>query len=172
MLATFKELVANQFEAAFCTLNLCIDGCPEDAWNARVGNHAFCQVAFHVLFYADFYLGCDEASFRGQAFHRDNPRLFGDYEEFQDRAPRSLPERMSIEGYLGHCREKASAVIVAETAETLAAPSGFARRAFSRAELHVYNIRHIQHHAAQLSLRLRIDAGVDVPWVGSGWRDA
>jgi hypothetical protein len=42
----------------------------------------------------------------------------------------------------------------------------------SRAELYVYNLRHIQHHAAQLSLRLRLDHGVNIAWVGSGWREA
>jgi hypothetical protein len=41
---------------------------------------------------------------------------------------------------------------------------------FSRGELHVCNFRHLQHHAAQLSLRLRSDAGVEIPSVGSGWR--
>ena len=42
------------------------------------------------------------------------------------------------------------------------------RRYFTRAELHLYNIRHIQHHAAQLILRLRLDTDVDIPWVGRG----
>jgi hypothetical protein len=70
-----------------------------------------------------------------------------------------------------HCRKKASAVIASETSDTLSAPCGFERRGFSRAELHVYNIRHIQHHAAQLSLRLRLDAKQDIPWIGSGWRE-
>jgi len=41
----------------------------------------------------------------------------------------------------------------------LAGQSGFHRRKCSGAELHVYNIRHVQHHAAQLSLRLRLDGG-------------
>jgi len=171
MLGTFKELIANQFEAALCTLNTCIDRCPETAWNARVANHLFCQVAFHTLFYADYYLGPNEESFRRQPFHRDNEPFFGDYEEFEDRAPQSLYERTSIKKYLEHCRKKASEVIAAETADTLNARSRFERRAFSRAELHVYNIRHIQHHAAQLSLRLRLDAHEDIPWIGSGWRE-
>ncbi len=171
MLDTFKELIANQFEAAFCTLNTCIDRCGETAWNARVGNYAFCQVAFHSLFYADFYLGPNAEAFRQQAFHRDNERFFGDYEEFEDRAPASVYERAAIKTYLQHCRNKASQAIAAETADTLNARAGFERRTFSRAELHVYNIRHIQHHAAQLSLRLRIDAHQNIPWIGSGWRD-
>ena len=48
---------------------------------------------------------------------------------------------------------------------------GFEWCRFSRGELHLYNIRHIQHHAAQLSMRLRLDAKAQVPWVGTGWKD-
>src|SRR5688500_16463564 len=100
MLNTFKELVAHQFDAAFCTLNACIDRCPETAWNARVANHKFCQVVFHTLFYADFYLGPDEQSFRQQPFHRENERFFRDYEEFEDRAPVLLYDKGAIKAYL------------------------------------------------------------------------
>ena len=35
----------------------------------------------------------------------------------------------------------------------------------------VYSIRHIQHHAAQLSLRIRLDHQIDTPWVRTGWDD-
>ena len=170
MLDAFKELIANQFEAAFCTLNRCIDRCPETAWDAPVVNHKFCQVVFHTLFFADFYLGQNEESLRRQQFHLDNEQFFRDYEELQDRKPELLYDKPLIKTYLEHCRNKASEVIVAETTETLSGPSGFQRRAFSRAELHVYSIRHVQHHAAQLSLRLRIDANEAIPWFGSGWR--
>ena len=41
----------------------------------------------------------------------------------------------------------------------------------SLAELYVFIIRHVQHHAAQLILRLRLDADLDVPWIGAGWRE-
>ena len=172
MLDTFKGLIANQFEAALCTLNICIDRCSETAWDAPVGNWPLCQVAFHALFFTDYYLGMDEESLRGQPFHRDNERFFGDYEQLEDRKPVSRYDKTSIRKYMEHCRKKASQVIAAETADSLNARAGFGRREFSRAELHVYNIRHIQHHAAQMSLRLRIDAQQDIPWVGSGWRKA
>jgi hypothetical protein len=170
MLETCKSLLANQFEAALCTLSKCIDACPEAGWNAPVGNHAFCQVVFHTLFYADYYLGANEEEFRRQPFHRQHAGFFGRYEEFEDHEPTRLYDRAGINAYLEHCRSKASQTIAAETADSLCAPCGFARRTFSRAELYVYGIRHIQHHAAQLSLRLRIDAAADIPWVGSGWR--
>lgn len=169
MVEAIKAMLMNQYEAAFCTLNRCIDRCPDGAWDEPVVNHAFCETVFHTLFYADFYLGNDEASFREQAFHRDRPEFFRDYEEFEDRAPVLVYDRQAVKAYLAHCRGKASEVIAAATAEDFSAPCGFPRRNFSRAELHVYNIRHIQHHAAQLTMRLRIDSGEDVAWIGSGW---
>lgn len=171
MLDVFKELIVNQYEAAFCTLNACIDRCPEIAWNSPVGETEFCQVAFHTLFFADFYLGQDEESFRRQPFHRENAQFFRDYEELEDRKPELFYDKPSIKRYLKYCRDKASDVIAAETTETLNARAAFKGREFSRAELHVYNIRHIQNHAAQLNLRLSLDHNEDIVWVGSGWRE-
>jgi hypothetical protein len=170
MLETYKLSIANQLDAALCMLDLCVEQCPDALWNSRVGNLAFCQVAFHALFFTDFYLGePDEDAFRGQPFHRQNAHIFRDYEELEDRVQVLLYDKPAIKSYLGHCRDKISEVIAAETDESLQAPCGFARKSFSRAELYVLNIRHIQHHAAQLSLRLRLDAKESVPWVGSGW---
>lgn len=191
MLDTFKTFV-HQFEAALSMLNACVDRCPETIWDARVANYRFCQVAFHTLFWTDFYLGQSEESFRRQPFHEwlrpdgalalevrtgegdpvfQNERLFGDYVEFEDRAPVRLYDKAAIRAYLDHCRTKASEVMGAETVDTLSAPSGLRSPDLSRAEVHVYNIRHIQHHAAQLSLRLRLDANGGIRWVGSGWRE-
>ena len=170
MVDTFKELIARQFEAALCTLNTCIEQCPAAAWDAPVANLAFCQAVFHALFYADCYLGKDSASLRQQAFHREHPDFFRDYEELEDREQQLMYDKEAIITYLAFCRRKASEVIAAETADTLRERCGFDWLPFSRAELYVYNIRHVQHHAAQLSLRLRLSAGVDIPWAGSGWR--
>jgi hypothetical protein len=126
---------------------------------------------FHTLFFADYYLCPEEASFREQPFHRDNASFFGGYEQLLDQEPTSLYEREPIKAYVNYCRDKATGVIATESTGSLAAPCRFPRKSFTRCELHVYNIRHIQHHAAQLTLRLRLDGTVDVPWVGSGWRD-
>ena len=152
-------------------LGACIDRCPASKWQAPVANHTFCQVAFHTVIFTDLYLGSDVKSVREQPFHRGHATIFADYEEFEDRVPQQVYEKPFIKEYLQHCREKAGRVILAETAETLAKTPGFARKDFSRGELHVNNIRHIQHHAAQLSLRQRIDSGIDIPWISSGWHN-
>lgn len=171
MLETFRTLLTNQYEAVFCMLNTCIDRCPDSGWDAPVGTKPFSQVAFHTLFFTDYYLGTSPDGFRDQPFHLENTEHFRDYEEFEWREPVLLYERPFVTRYVQHCRTKARDAIAAEAAESLNGPSRFPRRDFTRAELYVYNMRHVHHHAAQFSLRLRIDHEVDIPWFGSGWTD-
>ena len=169
MLDLYKQLTTNQYASALATLRACIVACPDDAWDVPVVNHPFCRVAFHTLFFADFHLCETEQGLRDQDYHREHADLFGDYEELEPREPVRLYQRDAVMDYLEFCRKKSVDVVASETAESLAGPSGFERRKITRAELHVYNMRHIHHHAAQLSLRLRIDHGIDIPWFGSGW---
>ena len=170
MTETTKKLIDSQFQAALCTLNTCIDICPPADWDAPVANLAFCQAVFHALFSTDCYLGLSTEALREQAYHRDNPDFFRDYEELEDRKQELLYDKPSIAAYMAFCRRKASDVVAKETAETLQARCGFEWLAFSRAELHIYNTRHIQHHAAQLILKLRLNGATDIPWARSGWR--
>jgi hypothetical protein len=171
MLKTVVELIARQFEAALCTLAVCVDRCPGASWNGPVANLAFCQVAFHTLFYADYYLGPDDDSFRQQVYHREHAEVFRDYEELEDRPQRLLYDKAAIRDYLAFCGRKLRDALAAETEESLPGSCGFRRRGdLSRAELYVYNLRHVQHHAAQLSLRLRLDVHEDIPWIAAGWQ--
>jgi hypothetical protein len=171
VLETYKQLIVNQYEAVLSALNFCVDRCPDDLWTAPVGGSAFCQAVFHALFYADFYLEPGEESLRQQPFHHANPDFFRDYEELEDRQPVQLYTRAEIKRYLQHCREKAAATLAAESAAILSGPAGFARRSFTRAELHIYNIRHLQDHGSQLGMYLGAQAGFEMPWFGSGWRE-
>ena len=164
-------MLVNQYEAVLAALNFAIDRCPAELWDAPAGASPFCQVVFHALFFADVYLGPDEDSLRQQGFHRDNAAFFGDYEELEERLPVQLYERAAIKRYLQHCRAKSAATLAAESAAILSGPSGFARRSFTRAELHIYNIRHLQDHAAQLGMDLGAQIGLEMPWFGSGWRE-
>jgi hypothetical protein len=177
VLDTVKTLIVSQYEAALSMLKACVDRCPDTAWDARVASYKFWQVVFHTLFFTDLYLGPDDESFRRQPFHLNHASFFADndadYEPFDDRAPRPR-DKASLLTYLEFCRRKVTEVMATETEDTLTGPAGFrgSRRNFSRAELHVYNIRHIQHHTAQLSLRLRLDTNGGVDWVGAGWRES
>jgi hypothetical protein len=174
MLDTLKELLTHQYEASLSALNLAIVRCPDTMWNQPVAKWKFCQAAFHVVFFADVYLqpSDDVAALKQQPFHLEHHAEFRDYEEMEERPQVLLYEKPFVLTYLQHARNKAKETIARESAGILAGPSGFHWRKCSRAELHVYNIRHIQHHAAQLSLRLRLDSEIDVPWVGHAWKEA
>lgn len=169
MLANYKSLILNQYEAALQTMKLCIDECSDEAWNQPVCNHEFCQAVFHALFYADLYLGQNPEVASDQPFHKEYAAEFEGYEETKKGPPQKTYEREFIEAYLNHCLEKARSVVASMTEEALKTRSGFDWIEGSAAEVHVYNIRHIQHHAAQLSLRLRLDSQAAIPWVRSGW---
>jgi hypothetical protein len=174
MLDTLKELLAHQYEGSLSTLNLCVARCPDASWTQPVAKWKFCQAAFHTAFFTDLYLqpSDDVEAFKHEPFHLEHRDVFGDYEELEDRAQVLLYEKPFVLSYLQQVRRKAQETIARESADVLAGPSGFGWRKCSRAELHVYNIRHVQHHAAQLSLRLRLDADVDIPWVSHAWKEA
>ncbi|HEY1012434.1 MAG TPA: DinB family protein [Herpetosiphonaceae bacterium] len=171
MLDTYRQLVVNQYEAVLAGLNFCVDRCPEALWEAPVDGQPLCQIVFHALFYADVYLGFGSDGLRDQPFHHDHAASFADYEELEYRAPVLRYDRAFIKAYLAHCRAKAAATLAAETEAVLAGPSGFEGKNFARAELHVYNIRHLQDHMAQLNGFLVAQTGAEIPWFGSGWRE-
>lgn len=173
MLSNFHTLIQNQYEAAFCTLFEAIARCPDESWMNRVARYGFSQSAFHTLFFADLYLGPDIDSHGKQPFHQDHAAIFETCGQWDESGPNDLHyERNFLFEYLQFCRMKMELVVSTVSDSDLAALAGFPWLGTkSRAEVHVYNIRHVQHHAAQLILVLRRDAKVDVPWVKSGWEE-
>ena len=171
MLDVYKCSLERQYEAALCMLSKCVQLCPDARWREPVANLTFCQAAFHAVFYTDLYLGTSLAELREQSFHQQHASTFGDYEELEDRPQTATYSHAFVEDYLSHCRTKAARVVGAETEASLQTDPGFDWLPIPRAEVHIYNIRHAHHHAAQLSLWLRINTGQGGPWVGSGWRD-
>jgi uncharacterized damage-inducible protein DinB len=168
MIEYFRKILAAQFEASLCMMNQCVAACQPDHWQGRIANDTFRQIAYHTLFATDLYLSPSEEAFKLRNFHRH-----GGDERGQTISP-GLNKDETLT-YVAICRQKAFDALEAETLESLQGPSGFSWRKFSRGELHVYNIRHIQHHVGQLSAYLRRVDEVQrdpkaLPWIGSGWR--
>lgn len=160
--------LAGQYRAALETLNQCIEVCDDDTWSATHPDTAVNQVVFHALFFTDLYLGFGETGFRDQPFHRDNPELFQDYEELEDRVPQNFYSQRGCRSYLTYCYGKVDTTLEGEDTAILFGDCGFPYRRLTRIELHIYNIRHIQHHAAQLGLRNQLNGGAPLRWVGKG----
>lgn len=163
-----KQILAGQFEAALCMLNQCLAHCPPEHWEGKIANGTFRQVAYHTLFFVDFYLSPSEDAFTFRELHQQG----GD--ELQPGPTLGLPKEETL-AYLALCREKLHDALARETRQSLEGPCGFDYRKFSRGELYIYNLRHIQHHAGQLSAYLRrVDPTLAdhkaLPWIGTGWR--
>jgi hypothetical protein len=163
-----KSALLSQYLAALTTLQQCIDLADDATWAAPHPDTAVNQVVFHTLFFADLCLNHGESGLGDQPFHRQNAALFQDYEELEDRVPKNFYDREGCIRYLEYCRSKASSTLNRETADVLMGDCGFPYRQMTRVELHIYNIRHIQHHAAQLGLRNQLRAGRPLQWVGKG----
>jgi hypothetical protein len=156
-----KSAILGQFQAALSMLDDCIRACPAEHWDGLIAKYPFWMVAYHTLCFADLYLTRTEADFKPGPMH---PRGM---DELEEEYPSRRFTKEEILGYVAACRDKLDKTIASESAKSLAGHSGHPRRKLSRAELHIYNLRHVQHHAGQLGAFLR-RVGVDTSWVGSG----
>src|SRR5207244_2511582 len=165
MLEYIKTILRGQFEAALCMLNQCVEACPPQHWEGKIANGTFRWVAYHTLFFVDLYLSTEDAFTL-----RDVHERGGDEREPVLSPGLSKDETLS---YLKVCRHRMLETLASETPGSLQGPSGFSWKPISRGELHIQNLRHVQHHTAQLSAYLRrVDKELSdrsaLPWVGSG----
>jgi uncharacterized damage-inducible protein DinB len=169
MIEQVRKVLTSQYEAALSMLRQCVEACRDDHFEGMIAHGSFRCVAYHTLFFTDLYLTPNENEFALRDFHQTG----GD--ERGDELSPGLPKHQTLE-YVNTCRAKAIDIIAKETEQTLAGGSGFDWRKISRLELHIYNIRHVQHHTGQLSAYLRrVDPSIGqrrdvLKWVGWGWR--
>jgi len=169
MIDLYRHALVSQFDASLSMLEECLRACPDPHWDQKIAHYTFWQVAYHALCFVDVYLSPDDASWQPR---RDPAAPGGGLHpagraELDEEFPSRRFEKAELIGYIGICRDKLRAALAAETEPTLQGPSGFPHLKFSRAELHLYNLRHAQHHTGQLTASLR-RAGVQTRWVKAG----
>ena len=160
-MSAWTEALRRQFDAALTTLERALEACPDQAWSLPVGRGVFWRAAYHALFYLDLYAGESDEGFAP-------PDGFCTTELEEDGAPPREYTRAELLGYAAHCRAKVHARLAALTDEDAARPSGIAwleRRGLTTAEAWLYNVRHVQHHAAQLNLALRQAEDLGAAWI-------
>ena len=167
MIDLYKQSTLGQFEAALAMLKQCIERCPDDLWEGTIAQLTVRQVAYHTLFFVDFYLSANDETFQLRELHL----VGGDERESGSCA--ALDKQPTL-AYLAICLEKLRTTLASESEETLRGPSGFSWCKFTRAELHIYNLRHVQHHAGQLSSHLRrllpdCRNRTELRWISTGW---
>ena len=161
------EMLKNQMLASLATLNQCVKNCPDAEWNESHRDAPFSQVLFHTLFYLDYYLSRDVEEFKAQKFHCGHKELFRDYEELEYREAQEIYSRDEIETYIDFCRKKIEGFFGEANERDPLEKTGFRNRTVL--EVVIDNTRHVQHHAAQLGLRVQQITGKCLQWVAWGW---
>lgn len=171
MIDHLKSVLTGQFEASLAMLRSGLVTCPDNHWENKIAYGTIRWAAYHTLFIADLYLSKSFEDFKMLDLHEEG----GD--ERGDVACKGLSREKTI-AYVPHCLAKARESIAMETEASLQGPSGIPwYDKYTRLELHMVNIRHIQHHAAQIHAYLRREAFAPeadrkvLPWVGKGWRE-
>ena len=159
-----KEAIRSQYRATLEMLKKTITQCPESLWDAAADKNKFWHIAYHVLFFTHLHLQHSEKEFTPWMKHREQYQFFGQSALASARQTQ-IGEPYSKEdvlAYLEVCREQVEEKVAAVD---LDAESGFFWLPFSKLELQLYNIRHIQHHTGELMERLGMRENIEVDWV-------
>lgn len=155
MLNAVKNNLWSQFGASIDMLRNAITLCPEDTLAA---NKKIFYQAYHVLVFLDYYLTLPPDGFASPLpFTIASPGDILDKEAIDDIVPMRIYTKTELLEYCQACREKCRRIIEALTEETLMEPwiEEGGDRVYPMFELLLYNMRHVQHHAAQLNMLLR-----------------
>lgn len=151
-----KEIIWNQFGASIEMLENAILLCPEEEWNT---DKLFWYQAFHCLFFLDYYLTLEPSSFI--------PPTPFTLSEFEDTLPERVYTKEELMTYLEFCKTKCRDLITSMTDQI--AHSHWTNQSqtmsYPVVEILLYNMRHVQHHAAQLNLLLRQTINDAPDWV-------
>jgi DinB superfamily len=163
-----RPALTSQYHAALAALREAIVQCPEMLWNNSDHPPPFWRVAYHTLYFAHLYLSQSEAQFVRWSRHRDEANYIASVPYDNHRPPKPC-EPFNKDDLLEYWSHVNGLVDSAVKALDLDAPQcGFPWYEMSTLEHQFVNLRHIQHHAAILSHRLRTTAGVKITWFGKG----
>jgi uncharacterized damage-inducible protein DinB len=182
METTVRTIVWRQFSAAIDMLENALVACPASLWRERVfrtqtshqeapDSAAFWSITYHILFWLDVY-------------------LTGSHEGFAPPAPFTLNEldpdsvfpdqpstKEELHGSLVQLRQKCQTTLAELSDEQahhqVTYPWWGSGMSMSFLELQLYNMRHVQEHAAHLSLFLGQHGIPDeaLDWVGQAKGD-
>ena len=165
-----RPILKSQLHAALAMLKDAIDKCPDDVWLDEGYTNRYWQIAYHVLFYAHLYLHKDTSAVKRWSSHQARVQFPGGLPDPRADVDLGLPRfadpysRAQVLEVWEICDGMVDEAI--DSFDLDAPECGFPWYRMGKLEHQFINIRHIQHHTAQLIDRLRVSKDVGVPWVG------
>lgn len=162
---SINEILWNQFGASIDMLINVISNCPDDYFETH---KRFYYLVFHSTIFLDYYLTIPPSDFSPllsftQKVAEDRP-----IETIDDLIPDKIYEKGEIVAYLKQSRVKGKQIVYALNNRTLNDkfkegdnPNDMN---YPILEIILYNMRHTQHHTAQLNMLLRQDINKHMEW--------
>jgi hypothetical protein len=154
--ASIKDAIWSQVGASIDMLENAITMCPDEHWDTALD---FWYTSYHCIFWTDYYLTSEPGTFQPPT-----PFTFSEFDPSGIKPDRTY-NKTELLVYLQHCRQKANQLISGLTIEKLNNRWVNDYKNFSLLEILFYNVRHIQHHTAQLNLLLRQTMNNAPHWV-------
>ena len=144
-----KDEIAAQLGGALDMLENAIRACPDRLWGDVPGPQEFWYLAYHVIFFADLYLSPGQ-----EGFAPPPPYTLSEFDP-AGLMPDRVYTKDELLAYLAHDRRKLKGDLAELTEERARERLSFGSITGTRLEVLLYNMRHVQHHSAQLNLLLR-----------------
>jgi len=154
----WRDGIWSQFGAAIDMLENAIDACPDALWGDPTRPQPYWYMVYHTLFWLDLYLSNAPEGFAPPA-----PFTLSELED--GVMPDRVYSKDELRTYLEHGREKCRRSIAELTDEAASTELVFWSARRSTIENLLYNLRHVQHHTAQLNLILRQTSHPVPKWV-------
>lgn len=170
----FKQCLWANFGAAIDMLSNAINVCPDELWQKE---KRFFYMAYHTTIFLDYYLTSPVKSFAPELPYTiiDESKL--PPEAIDDVVPNEFYSKQDILCYLDSIRKKCQNLILGAPDKALLerwiddndinlhglCPSIV--KNYTLLEIIFYNLRHVQHHVAQLNFILRQNIGTAPNWI-------
>ena len=174
MVEAYKQCLWTNFGAAIDMLSAAVSLCPEELWQQR---GRFYLLTYHVTIFLDYYLSIPSKDFNPMLPYTLAESDSLPAESVDDVLPNRDYSKIELLTYIALAREKCRGLILYSQGDKLLGqwiqedeismhglcPSLVSN--YSVLEILFYNLRHVQHHVAQLNIILRQTINKAPDWV-------
>ncbi|WP_313191734.1 DinB family protein [Sphingobacterium sp.] len=157
------KILLSQYRAALGMLRDVTEKVPDTEWNSHEYNNPNWQLIYHTIWSSKLYLSASYETFVPFAKAIEGAESLGGDKDWENSEVEvvGLNSKQEVLEFIQEVEQNLESSL---TLLPLEADSGFEWYPYSRLELHINTIRHIQHHTAQIIERLKAKGITGFPW--------
>jgi hypothetical protein len=157
-----KAEIITEYKGALNMLIDTVNKCPDDLWENDTHKNIYWRIVYHTLFYTAFYLSAGPDEFVPWDEHLPDYHTLGTQTRNGPIVITSTYSKAELLAYADDILNNLDKTVIDGN---LTGSTGFDWIALNRFGLHLYNIRHIQHHTGQLTERLHSVGISGINWL-------